>query len=649
MARKYSKIELRRLITSYLNDPRSVDFSRLSLEQKRELLALAYHDCYKIINSKAYGIGSLIAKFFAEFEDHHMADLKSEDKVKQLFAEITNANKYGVEYPVKADEMAGLEKLKKDLRGFKIKVDRTTGDRKIDDDVQLMNDAELDSAFTSLLGIYREAYSTHSRFSNINTICVDEPSKARKALKEYDSLGDNVSHLDMDAIRDMLKNHKYVDVKKVIDAAIKSYRAKGAGPAPLTPGTPPKTTKKDGFLKRLGKWALRRPVLAGTIIFAAALPVAGVVSLTTLPSFFLWGSVGLAVGGNGLKAIAKAVIPGYKRFIYNYDIDRVESKLAVNRAKQEKLMTIVRSKIKRNPAVTLDNAREYVSPDMSSGVVAWFKGMKGLINSKKAQKTKERILDGVGAIDISGVDKAHIKEIAKLARQEERLLKKGNRKYSRLINKADIADVDAYRTDSARRDAMNTGTLSAEDSKTVKEIREKSRKKKATVEGYKKAVENTESAAMEVVREYFSRGKVRDALEYVADDMDANEGKQNPELMKIVREKVGTPGIQYLAARKMETVVGSGKYMASEKALEYIEAKDADKSAKAVTFTETLAATYGDYYYRTKKSKKDLKTLMEPYGDRCLKNAQDAYEEAKKEETTPPPRFLGDDFFEIKK
>ena len=651
MARKYSKIELRKLLQSYMNDPKSVDFSRLSLESKKDLFALLYQDCYVMVNSDKKGINNLLEKFFAAFVADQKSKLGSDAKVQQLFKEITDANRYAVAFPVETDERAGLDLLQKEFKAFRITTSdgttRKTGPKKVIEDVDLMDEASLDSGFKTLLDTYEKAHRMYSRFSNINTICIDEPVKAKDALDKYNGIGEKLAGIDMAEIEQLLKQHKYSVVHKKINDAINEYNKKkdpSIDPFDLTP--PAGNKKKKGFLRRVGEAILRRPVIAGTVAFAVALPIAGAVSLTTLPSFFLWGAVGLAAGGNGLKAIAKAVVPGYKRFIYNYDIERIESKLEVNRAKQQRVLDIVNTKLKKNPKVTLDDARAYVAPSMGDGIVQWFKGMKGSINARNAQKTKERILDSVGKVDISSVDKAHIKEIAKLARQEERLVRTGNRKYNKLINKADIADVDAYKTDSERRDKMIKGTIAEEDSKTVAEIRSQARKKKATVEGYKKAVTNTKSAAREIVEEYLSHGKVREALEYVADDLAANKGEQNSDLMNLVRDNVGNVGVQYLVARRMEEVVGK-KYKASEKALKYLDLDDAQKLSFGPKLNSSLAATYGAYYSKTKKTKKSLLELMEQHDDLSLKKvANQAFDDAKKEATPPPEeRYVGDDFF----
>ena len=653
MARIKSKRELRKLLQSYMHNPESVDFSRLSLESKKELFALLYQDCYDMVSNGKKGINNLLDKFFAAFVADQKSKLRSDAKVQQLFKEITDANEYGVEFPVESDERAGLDLLQKEFNGFRITTSdgttRKTGPKKVIEDVDLMDEASLDSGFKTLLDTYEKAHRMYSRFSNINTICIDEPVKAKDALDKYNGIGEKLAGIDMAEIKQLLKQHKYSVVHKKINDAINEYNNK-KNPSNDSSGlTPPAgNKKKKGFLRRVGEAILRRPVIAGTVAFAVALPIAGAVSLTTLPSFFLWGAVGLAAGGNGLKAIAKAVVPGYERFIYDYDVERIGSKLEVNRAKQQRVLDIVNTKLKKNPKVTLDDARAYVAPSMGDGIVQWFKGMKGSINARNAQKTKERILDSVGKVDISSVDKAHIKEIAKLARQEERLVRKGNRKYNKLINKADIADVDAYKADSERRDKMIKGTIAEEDSKTVAEIRSQARKKKATVEGYKKAVTNTKSAAREIVEEYLSHGKVREALEYVVDDMKANEGKQNPELLDLVQTKIGKVGRLYVNARAMEEVIGSKKYSASENVLKYLGADDTQRSSMKDELQKSMSSTVGAYYFKTKKSQTALRDyMMSQYGDEELKKvANQAFKDAKKEATTPPEeRYVGDDFF----
>jgi hypothetical protein len=98
----------------------------------------------------------------------------------------------------------------------------------------------------------------------------------------------------------------------------------------------------------------------------------------------------------------------------------------------------------------------------------------------------------------------------------------------------------------------------------------------------------------------------------------------------------------------MEEVIGSKKYSASKKVLEYLGADDTQRSSMKDELQKSMSSTVGAYYFKTKKTQTALRDyMMSQYGDEELKKvANKAFKDAKKEAAPPPEeRYVGDDFF----
>lgn len=110
-----------------------------------------------------------------------------------------------------------------------------------------------------------------------------------------------------------------------LDRKIDQKEATYAITPPVTTSNSEEYTKSHGFFARIGRWALRHPVVAG--LLAAAIVIVPAIAINSFAFFSFFGANVLATAGSlaGIGAgfrIARGISAKYREFIYNYDIEK---------------------------------------------------------------------------------------------------------------------------------------------------------------------------------------------------------------------------------------------------------------------------------------------------------------------------------------
>ncbi len=406
-----------------------------------------------------------------------------------------------------------------------------------------------------------------------------------------------------------------------------------------------KNKKKDNVFKRIGKWMARKPVLTATLLFATiALPVTGALSTTILPSVFLFGTVGL-LASNGVKGAAKGVSPRYKRFIYNYDIDKKMKKLEVT---QERMASKIRYAQNILDKRDVKEKRTYVElPQNSKGngaeyALGYYKNKKDQIKKTASRKRAERSIKSsekaerkLANIDynLSGVEAKQINEIVKLGKKEDKMKKAIGKKYDKMMSVRGI-DGATYRADAEMKENMENSTALKNNELEMKTAIDDIAKVKhfaRKIKSQEKKDVKTENKIEKIMEESLSDEKSRrEALDYIVKDMIANDGKVNSALMNIVNKKVGKVGAQYIKTRYEESQIGNDDTSASETIYGEMEGKSSKADSNIAR-----AESYGRYAYRSGMSVMELaKRIKDP---KLQKVALDAYD---KEEARDNDRLM---------